>query len=101
MSIPLKSQTINFGFISHLRRSNIWKPFLSATSRFGFVSRYLHLDTTITTGRQNGVKAGDQIATVGRSGNVLSCSKTHLHFSTKIVGKPFDPTPVFNWPLEQ
>ena len=69
--------------------------------KFGFVSRYLHLNTTITTSRQNGVKAGDQIATVGRSGNVLSCSKTHLHFSTKIVGKPFDPTPVFNWPLEQ
>jgi len=69
--------------------------------KFGFVSRYLHLDTTITTSRQNGIKAGDQIATVGRSGNVLSCSKTHLHFSSKVLGKPFDPTPVFNWPLEQ
>ena len=26
--------------------------------KFGFVSRYLHLDTTITTSRQNGIKAG-------------------------------------------
>lgn len=75
--------------------------FLEMYHSYGFISRYMHLSTTITTTRKNRVSGGDVIGEVGRSGNVNSCAKTHLHFAAKAAnGVPFDPTPIFNWPLE-
>ncbi len=65
----------------------------------GFVSRYLHLSSTAYAVITR-VTAGEVIGEVGRTGNVSSCAKTHLHFEIKGLGN-IDPTPLFNWPLEQ
>jgi murein DD-endopeptidase MepM/ murein hydrolase activator NlpD len=58
----------------------------------GVVTRYFHLtygSPQFKEGEQ--VKAGDVIATVGRTGNTPAAGDTHLHFEMKLNGIPVDP----------
>lgn len=68
---------------------------------YGFITHYMHLDTTVTTGTKR-VVAGEVIGTVGQTGYGQTCSrKVHLHFAVLAGSKHKDPEPIFNWPLEQ
>lgn len=58
----------------------------------GSLSKYFHLDGFNV---QNGarVEAGQQIGTMGRSGNTPAQGDTHLHFELWRNGRPVDPLP--------
>lgn len=68
----------------------------------GYVTRYYHLDTrTISpTGGNNTVRvtAGQQIGTVGRTGNLPPTADSHLHFETIKNNVPVDPNTVLTAP---
>ncbi|HEU0117858.1 MAG TPA: peptidoglycan DD-metalloendopeptidase family protein [Alphaproteobacteria bacterium] len=56
----------------------------------GWVTAYAHLDRTLVS--KDGVVAqGDEIGTVGKTGNVPS---PQLHFETRYEGKPVDPATI-------
>jgi murein DD-endopeptidase MepM/ murein hydrolase activator NlpD len=56
----------------------------------GWVTAYAHLDRTLVN-KDAVVAAGDEIGTVGATGNVPS---PQLHFETRYQGKPVDPAGV-------
>jgi len=68
----------------------------------GYVTRYYHLGTrTISpTGTNNTVRvtAGQQIGTVGRTGNLPPTADSHLHFETIKNNVAVDPNTVLTAP---
>lgn len=59
----------------------------------GSMTKYFHLDQfTVRDGQR--VEAGDQIGTMGRSGNTPAQGDTHLHFELLQGGRRVDPLPV-------
>ncbi len=56
----------------------------------GWVTAYAHLDRMLVT-KDSIVAQGDEIGTVGKTGNVGS---PQLHFETRFGGKPVDPAGV-------
>lgn len=63
----------------------------------GTSSQYFHLDTAnARIGQSFDVRQGQQIGTVGRTGNTPSTGDTHLHFQVRnSAGTLIDPTPFF------
>jgi GH24 family phage-related lysozyme (muramidase)/LysM repeat protein len=63
----------------------------------GTASLYFHLNTAkASVGSTFDVAAGQQIGTVGRSGNTPSAGDTHLHFELRDANnREIDPTPLF------
>jgi GH24 family phage-related lysozyme (muramidase)/peptidoglycan hydrolase-like protein with peptidoglycan-binding domain len=63
----------------------------------GTSSQYFHLNTAnARVGDSFNVRQGDQIGTVGRSGNTPSGGDTHLHFQVRnSAGTLIDPAPFF------
>jgi spore coat assembly protein SafA len=63
----------------------------------GTASLYFHLNTAkASIGQSFNVTAGQQIGTVGRSGNTPSAGDTHLHFEIRDANNnEVDPTPFF------
>lgn len=58
----------------------------------GSLSKYFHLNGfNVRDGAR--VEAGDQIGTMGRTGNTPSRGDTHLHFELWRNGRPVDPLP--------
>lgn len=63
----------------------------------GTSSRYLHLDTMrARPGETFQVREGEQIGTMGRTGNTPRQGDTHLHFEYKVNGRDVDPMPHLN-----
>lgn len=59
----------------------------------GSMTKYFHLDEfTVRNGQR--VEAGDQIGTMGRTGNTPTHGDTHLHFELIRDGRRVDPLPV-------
>jgi GH24 family phage-related lysozyme (muramidase)/peptidoglycan hydrolase-like protein with peptidoglycan-binding domain len=63
----------------------------------GTSSQYFHLDTAnARVGQSFNVQQGQQIGTVGRTGNTPSGGDTHLHFQVRnSAGTLIDPAPFF------
>jgi murein DD-endopeptidase MepM/ murein hydrolase activator NlpD len=59
----------------------------------GLETVYSHNSRHLTTQGAH-VKAGQPIALTGRTGRATT---EHLHFETRINGRPFDPSLLFNW----
>ncbi len=60
----------------------------------GTSSRYLHLDSMrVRAGQTFEVREGEQIGTMGRSGNTPRQGDTHLHFEYRVNGRDVDPMP--------
>ncbi len=60
----------------------------------GSMTRYFHLDQFMVRDGQR-VEAGQQIATMGRTGNTPAQGDTHLHFELLRDGRRIDPLSVF------
>ncbi|WP_447938587.1 peptidoglycan-binding protein [Pseudoxanthomonas mexicana] len=58
----------------------------------GSLSKYFHLDQFSVRNGQR-VEAGQQIGTMGRSGNTPALGDTHLHFELWRDGRQIDPLP--------
>ncbi|MCD9098102.1 peptidoglycan-binding protein [Luteimonas fraxinea] len=59
----------------------------------GSMTKYFHLDAFSVRNGQR-VEAGDQIGTMGRTGNTPAHGDTHLHFELLRDGRRVDPMPV-------
>jgi murein DD-endopeptidase MepM/ murein hydrolase activator NlpD len=58
----------------------------------GYTALYAHLSaTSVHRGEQ--VTAGEPLGTAGCTG---WCTGTHLHFETRLDGRPFDPAPLLS-----
>lgn len=63
----------------------------------GTSSRYMHLGTMrVQPGQSFEVREGEQIGTMGRTGNVPRQGDTHLHFEIRRNGRDIDPMPLLD-----
>ncbi len=63
----------------------------------GSSSRYMHLGTMrVQPGQSFEVREGEQIGTMGRTGNVPRQGDTHLHFEFRRNGRDIDPMPLLD-----
>lgn len=79
------------GKVSEIKEDPLWGVVVTIDHANGYQSIYANLTTAVTVKKDQSVKQGDVIGSIGETAQIESKEVPHLHFAMKKDGKYIDP----------